>query len=36
MVVEDSIVDSRHIQNRLTCLGYGVAATAVSEQEAIG
>ena len=35
MVVEDSIVVSRDIQNRLTNLGYGVAATAVSGQEAI-
>ncbi len=35
MVVEDSIVVSRDIQNRLSSLGYGVAATAVTGQEAI-
>lgn len=35
MVVEDSIVISRDIQNRLASLGYGVAATAVTGQEAI-
>ena len=35
MVVEDSITVSRYIQNRLTNWGYGVAATAVSGQEAI-
>ena len=35
MVVEDSIVVSRDIQNRLTTLGYGVAAAAVTGQEAI-
>ena len=35
MVVEDSVVVSRDIQNRLANLGYGIAATAVSGQEAI-
>ena len=35
MVVEDSVVVSRDIQSRLTNLGYGVAATAVTGQEAI-
>ena len=35
MVVEDSIVVSRDIQARLANLGYGVAATAVTGQEAI-